>query len=334
MKINPMVLVLATVALASTITTPPARATLAPRQDNKNDNTDSSKDDNAESTVTRFTAHKSKNTYTEEPPTLTLPGMPTSEPVIPFTEDNPYVNTSKYPEGTVFICVGSILGGLTLLVMAWRFGVAWHMKKQIKKANANEPLMAAYHNKNPRPKRKFDHKSLFPTENPFGNHAELPMDSLSPQGKSMSKSQAAAMAAHKSSLFFSPTAEVMNAQKNAGGMGEPMQQQPAYHPGSSANSFMGFTNAGNRSTAYLPSGYYGPQAGQANSMTSQSRASMRGSMLAPSMHGGRANSLRPMSHMDGQGGTLGGVRAPSAFLDDMLKDDVMSEEEAESSTMR
>ncbi|KAG5359947.1 hypothetical protein CJU90_5793 [Yarrowia sp. C11] len=320
MKLNPMVLLLATVALASTITTPPPQATLAPRQDNKDDNNDEPK------LVTKFTANKSKNTYTEEPPTLTLPGMPTGEPVIPYTENNPYVNTSKYPEGTVFICVGSILGGLTLLVMAWRFGVAWHMKKQIKKANAAEPLMAAYHNKNPRPKRKFDHKSLFPTENPFGEHAELSMDNLSPQGKSMSKSQAASMAAHKSSLFFSPTAEVMNAQKNAG-MGE-MQPQPGYHPGSSANSFMGFTNSGNRSTAYLPSGYYGPQAGQSNSMTSQSRASMRGSMLAPSMAGGRANSLRPMSQMDGQGG-LGGVRAPSAFLDDMLKDDMMSEDERE-----
>lgn len=319
MKLNPMVLVLATVALATTITTPPARATLAPRQDN----TDSKDEGSSESLVTRFTANKSKNTYTEEPPTLTLPGMPTSDPVIPYTEDNPYVNTSKYPEGTVFICVGSILGGLTLLVMAWRFGVAWHMKKQIKKANAAEPLMAAYHSKNP--KRKFDHRSLFPTENPFGNHAEMSMDNLSPQGKSMSKSQAASMAAHKSSLFFSPTAEVMNAQKNAG-MTETMQQQPAYHPGSSANSFMGFNNSGNRSTAYLPSGYYGPQAGQANSMTSQSRASMRGSMMAPSMVGGRANSLRPMSHMDGGG--LGGQRAPSAFLDDMLKDE-LSEDERE-----
>ncbi|KAG5362688.1 hypothetical protein CJU89_1822 [Yarrowia sp. B02] len=320
MKLNPMVLVLATVALASTITTPPPRATLAPRQDN----TDSKDNSGADSIVTRFTANKSKNTFTEEPPTLTLPGMPTAEPVIPYTEDNPYVNTSKYPEGTVFICVGSILGGLTLLVMAWRFGVAWHMKKQIKKANAAEPLMAAYHSKNPGPKRKFDHRSLFPSENPFGNHAELSMENLSPQGKSMSKSQAAAMAAHKSSLFFSPTAEVMNAQKNAG-LNE--QMQTAYHPGSSANSFMGFNNPGNRSTAYLPSGYYGPQAGQANSMTSQSRASMRGSMMAPSMAGGRANSLRPMSHMDGQGGTLGGVRAPSAFLDDMLKDDMMSDED-------
>lgn len=327
MKLNPMVLVLATLAVASTITTPPPRATLAPRQDDKKDESSV----NSITLATRISADRGKNTYTEEPPTMTQVGVPTSPPSIPESEDNPYVNTSKYPEGTVFICVGSILGGLTVLVMVWRFIVAWHLKKQIKKANSVEPLMAAYHNKGPNgpraTKRKFDHRSLFPTENPFGNHAELSMETLSPQGKSMSKSQAASMAAHKSSLFFSPTAEVMNAQKNAG-MSE-TGMPAAYNPGSSATSFMGFNNAGSRSTAYLPSGYYGPQNGPSNSLTSQSRTSMRGSLAPPSVMGGaggtRASSLRPMSHMDGSG--LGGQRAPSAFLDDMLKGEASDSED-------
>ncbi|TKA72127.1 hypothetical protein B0A49_04429, partial [Cryomyces minteri] len=51
-------------------------------------------------------------------PTIEGAGIPTL--VIPYTAGAPFMQKSVLPQGTVFICVGAILGFLGACVLAWR----------------------------------------------------------------------------------------------------------------------------------------------------------------------------------------------------------------------
>jgi hypothetical protein len=165
-------------------------------------------------------------------PTIAGYGVPTQ--VVPWTAGAPYMKTSKLPEGTVFIIVGAILGFLGAVVLMWRGMVAWSLHRSVKRA----ALGTQYS----------DSMLKLSKPNVGGNGpamgSTLSLDRLSAPAGKLSKSHGhtnstsglmGTTAARNSSLVFSPPA----------GAG-------AHHASPSAALITG----NNRSSAYLPAGYY------------------------------------------------------------------------------
>ncbi|KAK6604486.1 hypothetical protein H4I95_06389 [Botrytis cinerea] len=57
---------------------------------------------------------------------------------VPPTSNAPFMKESSYPEGTVFIAVGAVLGFMALSVLVWRMMVAWALHRSVKRA-ARQP---------------------------------------------------------------------------------------------------------------------------------------------------------------------------------------------------
>jgi hypothetical protein len=158
-------------------------------------------------------------------PTLAGIGIPDIK--VPDTAGAAFMQKSDLPDGTVFICVGAILAFFGAAVLAWRGLVAWSLHRSVKRAAMVQNLadikaMSAV------PGKK---RGMY---NVVGASSTMSLDHLNaaPIGKS-SKAFAGAPSstAQKSqgSLFFSPTAG------GAAGMRE---------------------SVANRSSTYLPAGYY------------------------------------------------------------------------------
>ncbi|KAF2031769.1 hypothetical protein EK21DRAFT_62423 [Setomelanomma holmii] len=136
---------------------------------------------------------------------------------------------SDLPDGTVFICVGAILAFLAAAVLAWRGLVAWSLHRSVKRA-AMAQNMADMKAMSAVPGKK---RGMY---NVVGANSTMSLDHLSaaPIGSSKaSKPFAQAPGGtppgkSTSSLFFSPT---------AGGT-------------------TGLRDSVNRSSSYLPAGYY------------------------------------------------------------------------------
>ncbi|KAJ4411181.1 hypothetical protein N0V91_001556 [Didymella pomorum] len=159
-------------------------------------------------------------------PTLAGVGVPNQQ--VPDTSGALFMQKSDLPDGTVFICVGAILGFLGACVLLWRGLVAWSLHRSVKRAAAAQNMadmkaMSAvpgkkrgmYTHVGASSTMSLDHLSAAPTghsrpQKPFA------------QGPGGTPPRAA------SSLFFSPT---------AGGAA-------------------GLAQQGNRSSNYLPAGYY------------------------------------------------------------------------------
>lgn len=229
-------------------------------------------------------------------PTIAGYGVPTQ--VVPWTAGAPYMQTSKLPEGTVFIIVGAVLGFLGAAILVWRGIVAWSLDRSVKRAN-----LGTHYNDSMLKLTKPSGISTSTTA--MGSNLSLdrlsaPAGKLSkPHGRNVSNSGAppGSSAARQSSLFFSPTA----------GAG-------AHHASSNRDS----TAANNRASAYLPAGYYAaPGAAAPNS--GSKHASVGGlptrlSTLNPShpSHKGYSNDFVPSppdspstAHRPSTGGTLG-----------------------------
>ncbi|KAF2842883.1 hypothetical protein M501DRAFT_1005599 [Patellaria atrata CBS 101060] len=176
----------------------------------------------AESSTTATTTSTGTRTFDENTSVFHLSNVPTiagygiPTMIVPYTANAPYMQKSNLPEGTVFIAVGAILGVLGASVLAWRGAVAWSLHRSVKRA-----AMAQYY-----PEGK---SMLRGPGNGFykvGGGSSLSLDHLStplPKPKSgVTKSSVAG----SSSLFFSPTAGA------------------------------GLHSSANRSSSFLPAGYY------------------------------------------------------------------------------
>ncbi|PQE11388.1 hypothetical protein CJF31_00001198 [Rutstroemia sp. NJR-2017a BVV2] len=224
-------------------------------------------------------------------------------PTVPPTANAPFMKMSNYPEGTVFIVVGAILGFLALCVLSWRMLIAWSLHRSVKRAAMHQNMV--------------DQKVLFQNPGqPFYKYADkestISLGGMGKSGKKGRPTTANAPVQSQSSLFFSPTA-------HAGG-----------------------NNAGNRASSYLPAGYYAagasaPANGQSTAHLGD-RQSISMSNLAPSSSYLPGHSMGPSppgspgyaphsdysSQLDlnrGGGGGDGNVRAPSAYLDDLFDGD-------------
>lgn len=174
--------------------------------------------------ITSTTADNNDNLPNDLP---TLTGVYTIvPPSVPPTQNAPFMQQSKLPEGTVFIVVGAILGFLALSVLAWRMGVAWSLHRSVKKAAFTQYAS--------------DTKAIFRTNaTPIAPRASVythtaPNSTISLSGiggtkggKKLGRSGGTAQtSSNTASLFFSPTAGTN-------------------HP-----------NGVNRGSSYFPAGYY------------------------------------------------------------------------------
>ncbi|KAF1845958.1 uncharacterized protein K460DRAFT_282724 [Cucurbitaria berberidis CBS 394.84] len=161
-------------------------------------------------------------------PTLAGVGVPDQK--VPYTGGAPFMHKSNLPDGTVFICVGAILAFFGACVLAWRGMVAWSLHRSVKRAAMAQNL-ADIKSMSAVPGKK---RGMY---NVVGGHSNLSLDHLAaaPIGtskKSRGYSQApggAAPARSQSSLFFSPTAGGATGLRDS---------------------------IANRSSNYLPAGYY------------------------------------------------------------------------------
>ncbi|KAB8305156.1 hypothetical protein EYC80_004448 [Monilinia laxa] len=208
-------------------------------------------------------------------------------PSVPPTSNAPFMQHSNYPEGTVFIAVGAILGAMALAVLVWRTMVAWALHRSVKRAA--------------RQQNHVDQKQLFQApQAPFYKYADkestLSLGGLGGKG-GKKRPTTGNGAPSQTSLFFSPTA------------------------------LAGGNNPGNRGSGYLPAGYYAAgtavpggypgdrQSINMSNLTPQGHARHPIDRSPPGSpgHGTHSDSstsdVRPVD---------GNVRAPSAYLDDLF----------------
>lgn len=158
----------------------------------------------------------------------TIAGYTIPKVGVPDTAAAPYMQKSNLPDGTVFICVGAALGFFGAAILAWRGLVAWSLHRSVKRA-ALAQSMSDMKGAAGMPGRK---KGLY---NVVGANSNMSLDHLSaaPPGKSkpfatMGNTGTPPKSTSTNSLFFSPTA-----------------------PGGARPESMA-----NRSSSYLPAGYY------------------------------------------------------------------------------
>jgi hypothetical protein len=213
-------------------------------------------------------------------PTIAGYGVP--QQTVPWTAGAPFMQTSKLPEGTVFIIVGAVLGFLGMAVLAWRGMVAWSLHRSVKRA-----ALGSHYNDS-----MLKMKLQPPSTSAGAMGSTLSLDRLSapagklsrPSGRGHSRGGSGGQgvsntnAARNTSLFFSPTA----------GAG-------AHHTSHSVSS-------NNRSSAYLPAGYYASPS--ANTPASGNKhASIGGNSLAPAGNAtSRLSALNP-NHPSNRGYT-------------------------------
>jgi hypothetical protein len=193
----------------------------------------------AQSSAAPQTSATASQTSNSDFPTVTQPGvgvklsaLPTLAGVgipdvkIPDTAGAAFMQKSDLPDGTVFICVGAILAAFAAAVLAWRGLVAWSLHRSVERAAMAQNIsdmkaMSAV------PGKK---RGMY---NVVGANSTMSLDHLAAAPMATSKSAKRSQGAEvpgksTSSLFFSPT---------AGGAG-------------------GLRDSTNRSSSYLPAGYY------------------------------------------------------------------------------
>ncbi|KAK8017661.1 csi2 protein-like protein [Apiospora rasikravindrae] len=252
----------------------------------------------------------------------TLPTLPGSysypPPAVPDTRNAPFMRQSTLPQGTFFIIVGSILAAIGVAVLVWRAVVACLLHRSVKRAALAQHLAndkagipgAGVVSNNAAPFYKYT------DQNSAGSLGAI--NASAGRGvRRTTRGPVPSATPSQTNLFFSPTAP-------------------------------GGTQAGNRSSTFLPSGFYAAGQGAPQQSSRQSiHNSISMSDLRPDSRGvGRPDSrglARPESRGLGRPTESPGLaprpeqrrnistnsvtmarptstRAPSMFLDDLLDD--------------
>lgn len=234
-------------------------------------------------------------------PTLTkLKPIPTyPAATVPPTKNAPFMQHSSAPDGTVFIAVGAILGALGAAILLWRLIVGILLHRSVERA------AKAQHDANA--------KQGFPAPPaPFYKYTDTGSTMSLSAGRGVRRTTRGPVLSSTpsaSNLFFSPTAA---ATGNGG--------------------------AGNRGSAFLPSGFYAagtssPGGSHEHSISlTNLRPDSRGQFGNPSRHtlnptppeSPAVNPRRDISNSSLNLNRPPSQRAPSAFLDDLLADDPSS----------
>ncbi|KAK9493049.1 hypothetical protein V1508DRAFT_417206 [Lipomyces doorenjongii] len=227
-------------------------------------------------------------------------------PTIPVTNNNPFAQDSNAPEGTVFIAVGSVIGGIALAILGWRGLVAYSLHKSLKASSAayvSEPKGTGTSSGRGGffASKRQNTGAFYST----GAGSAVSLDQLTSTGRAVNNARPISAyddigmprtgPSFNTSTFYSPTAGAM-------GMSAPM-----------GNALSGFGT--NRSSTYLPSGYYGVNNGaSSNASLSVRYSSVPQNQRAPSPGAilRTESSLAVPQH---------GQRVPSVYLDDLLDND-------------
>ncbi|KAL6708751.1 hypothetical protein ACN47E_002447 [Coniothyrium glycines] len=185
-------------------------------------------------------------------PTLAGVGIPNQK--VPDTAAAPFMHKSDLPDGTVFICVGAILGFFGASILVWRMLVAWSLHRSVKRA-AQAQTMADIKTMSAVPGKK---RGMY---NVVGANSTMSLDHLAaaPIGKSKSSKPFAQPPGgtppqSQSSLFFSPTANTPGVRDSIA----------------------------NRSSSYLPAGYYA--AGNSAAAAGSPMMNVGGNLSAHNLH--------------------------------------------------
>ncbi|KAK1760835.1 vacuolar membrane protein [Echria macrotheca] len=230
-----------------------------------------------------------------------IPNYP--PPTVPPTQNAPFMNHSTLPDGTVFICVGAILGAFGAAILAWRGIVACLLHRSVERATLAQH---AANDKLPGAPSQF-YKFLERDPSPVGGS--------SPGGGGGAGAIAGRI--HRKS-HRGPTPSATPSQTN-------LFFSPTAGPGGGT----GMASSSNRDSRFLPSGFYASAAPMPGHATGNSISL---STLRPSSRGGRMDPSPPHSPMVAPGRNFSASslslnrppsaneRAPSAFLDDLLGD--------------
>lgn len=275
-----------------------------PSSSTEEDEPTSTKDDPTSTTdiQSKITSIKSISDSVETGmPTLTkLKPIPTyPAATVPPTKNAPFMQHSSAPDGTVFIAVGAILGALGAAILLWRLIVGILLHRSVERA------AKAQHDANA--------KQGFPAPPaPFYKYTDTGSTMSLAAGRGVRRTTRGPVLSSTpsaSNLFFSPTAA---ASGNGG--------------------------AGNRGSAFLPSGFYAagtssPGGSHEHSISlTNLRPDSRGQFGNPSRHTlnitpPESPSVNPRRDISGSSLNLNrppSQRAPSAFLEDLLADDPSS----------
>ncbi|PNS17879.1 hypothetical protein CAC42_52 [Sphaceloma murrayae] len=200
-------------------------------------------------------------------PTLQGVGIPTM--VVPFTANAPYMQKSSMPEGTVFIAVGAVLAFLGFCVIAWRGLVAWSINRSVKRAAMASIMASETKNGGGWASNPFKPAGGFYHQAPGGSTLDL-----NDKSDRHARPRSTAPPSNPAGLFFSPTAST-NATTNIPMTGLPPQT--------------------NRSSTFLPAGYYATPSSQLGS--GNSTTTIGGPQGSPSLGARRTSLNRPMSNM-------------------------------------
>jgi hypothetical protein len=267
-------------------------------------------------------------------PTIAGAGIPTM--VVPYTANAPFMQHSTLPQGTVFIVVGAVLAFLGACVLFWRALVAWSINRSVKQA-----AIASIAGNDKSKTWGGSSSGYNPVKGNLYKDAgsNMSLEALNAAGKPL-KPDSSRKQPPPDGLFFSPTAHHRMSDANLASS-RPVSQ----------------VMMGNRSSTYLPAGYYANSAAQAGGGAG---ATTIGGNLAPyarnstyensppttpGHNNNSRNSYLRASSRDGLGGTrnyyldpsarpghtsasystqpqsndgLPGSRAPSAYLEDLF----------------
>lgn len=218
-------------------------------------------------------------------------------PSVPPTSNAPYMKASSYPDGTIFIVVGAILGVFGLGILLWRAIIVCMLHRSVEKA------AMAQHSAND--------KASFPAPPaPFYKYTDQDSSQYVASGRGVRRSTRGPIPSStpsQTNLFFSPTA--------AGGG----NRDSMYRDNPNRDSTY-------RESRFLAPGFYA--AGQSSPLNVDGPAGSSISLedMRPSSRGhyrGLSGSPSPgpqRSHTEAASGNANQVRAPSTYLDDLLGD--------------
>ncbi|KAI0408162.1 hypothetical protein F4802DRAFT_550796 [Xylaria palmicola] len=233
----------------------------------------------------------------DTPPLPSLPGSYSyPPPAVPPTKDAPFMQKSNLPQGTVFIAVGAILGAFAVAILIWRAVVACLLHRSVKRATLAQQLA--------------NDKSAYPPPTaPFYKYTD--------QASTASLGNAASSRAVRKSRGPIPSST-------------PSQLNLFYSPTAPA----GASNATNRESRFLPSGFYtsgaaSPPQGHGHSISlTNLRPDSRGHARTVEPSPPDSPNLAPPPEMGRRNLSSSSInlnrppsgRAPSAFLEDLLGD--------------
>jgi hypothetical protein len=214
------------------------------------------------STLPSITSNTGLPNLTTALPKLTqnTANIPTYQVVIPNVANNPFLQKSSYPDGTVFIIVGSCLAGLALMLVGWRAAYIWCLHRQSKQH-----------------KKQFEYSEMaesrpYSAINPnrpspnVSSARDISLDFLRPGDRKSTSSFTGRPATGR------PSTSAMRPVSTAGDPRNTSSVQfysPSAHPGGTTAAALG-TAPGDRNSAYLPAGYYLRDASSGNTSTAVS----------------------------------------------------------------